>query len=610
MDCRLWTVDFSIHLKPLFLPLPNSVIFAGKYIIMSLSEQEIIRRQSKEELEKLGINPYPAELFEINVTAKDIHENFEANKDNYKNVSIAGRIMSRRIMGSAAFAELQDETGRIQIYVRRDDLCPNEDKTFYNTVFKKLLDIGDIIGVTGFVFITQTGETSIHATKLTVLSKSLRPLPVVKETTDENGVVTRHDAFTDPEQRYRQRYVDLVVNPQVRDAFVKRTQLVNTMRHYLNAKGYLEVETPILQPLYGGAAARPFKTHHNTLDMGLYLRIANELYLKRLIVGGFNGVYEFSKDFRNEGMSRFHNPEFTQIELYVAYKDYYWMMDLVEEMIEKVALELHGTTEIKVGENMINFKRPWTRYTMFEAIQHFTGIDISNMNELELRDTCHKLHVPMDDSMGKGKLIDQIFGEKCEPLLVQPTFITDYPIEMSPLAKKHRSKPGLVERFEAICNSKEICNSFSELNDPIDQRQRFEEQLELGKRGDEEAMTLDEDFLRALEYGMPPTAGLGIGIDRLCMVMTNSPSIQDVLFFPQMKPEKAPAAFSEKDFEAAGVRSELIPVLDKLGITSIAQMKDMKITKLFNDVCGMRKKLKLETANPTQQEVEGWLKDR
>ena len=422
----------------------------------------------------------------------------------------------------------------------------------------------------------------------------------------------KHDAFTDPEQRYRQRYVDLVVNPEVRETFVKRTKLVNSMREYLNEKDYLEVETPILQPLYGGAAARPFKTHHNTLDMTLYLRIANELYLKRLIVGGFNGVYEFSKDFRNEGMSRFHNPEFTQIELYVAYKDYNWMMDLVEEMIEKVAMDLHGTTKVKVGTNVIDFQRPWQRFTMFGAIKHFTGIDITEMNEDQLRDTCRKLHVPMDDTMGKGKLIDQIFGEKCEPNLIQPTFITDYPIEMSPLAKKHRSKPGLVERFEAICNSKEIANSFSELNDPIDQRQRFEDQLELGKRGDEEAMTLDEDFLRALEYGMPPTAGLGIGIDRLSMIMTNSPSIQDVLFFPQMKPEmrddlNAEAAPVVNHLE--GIREELVPVLQKLGITSKAQMKEMKASKLFNDVCGMRKKMKLEgVQNPTLPEVEGWLK--
>ena len=576
---------------------------------MQLSEQEIIRRKSLEEFAKLGINPYPAELFEVNASAQEILTNYERQKSDYRQISIAGRIMSRRIMGNASFAELQDETGRIQIYIRRDDLCPGEDKTLYNTVFKKLLDIGDIVGIKGYGFTTQTGEISIHATSLTVLSKSLRPLPVVKETVDDQGNVTRHDAFTDPEQRYRMRYVDLVVNPHVRDAFIKRTQLVNSMRQYLNAKAYLEVETPILQPLYGGAAARPFKTHHNTLDMTLYLRIANELYLKRLIVGGFNGVYEFSKDFRNEGMSRFHNPEFTQIELYVAYKDYYWMMELVEEMIEKAAIDLHGKTQVKVGDKIIDFKRPWKRYTMFEAIQHFTGIDISSMNEEELRKTCEQLHVPKDDTMGKGKLIDQIFGEKCEPLLIQPTFITDYPIEMSPLAKKHRTKPGLVERFEAICNSKEIANAFSELNDPIDQRLRFEEQLELGKRGDEEAMTLDEDFLRALEFGMPPTAGLGIGIDRLAMIMTNSPSIQDVLFFPQMKPENPPASMTEKDFESLGVRTELVPVLQKLGITSKAQLKEMKASKLFNDVCGLRKKMKLETVkNPTIEEVEGWLK--
>lgn len=575
---------------------------------MQLSEQEIIRRQKLDDLRKLGIDPYPAELFVVNASAKEILENYERQKSDYRQISIAGRIMSTRIMGSAAFAELQDETGRIQIYIRRDDICPGEDKTLYNTVFRKLLDIGDIIGVKGYGFTTQTGEISIHVIAFTVLTKALRPLPVVKETIDEQGNVQRHDAFTDSEQRYRMRYVDLIVNPEVRDTFIKRTQLVNSMRQYLNVKGYLEVETPILQPLYGGAAARPFKTHHNTLDMTLYLRIANELYLKRLIVGGFNGVYEFSKDFRNEGMSRFHNPEFTQVELYVAYKDYYWMMDLVEEMIEKVALDLHGTTEVKVGENVIDFKRPWKRYTMFEAIQHFTGIDIAAMDEQQLRETCQKLNVPMDNTMGKGKLIDQIFGEKCEPNLIQPTFITDYPLEMSPLAKKHRSKPGLVERFEAICNRKEIANSFSELNDPIDQRERFEEQLELGKRGDEEAMTLDEDFLRALEFGMPPTAGLGIGIDRLSMIMTNSASIQDVLFFPQMKPEKAAAGFVEKEFLDAGVRADLIPVIQKLGIQSLAQMKEMKASKLFNDVCGTRKKMKLEIPNPTLQDVEGWLK--
>ncbi len=576
---------------------------------MSLSEQEIIRRQSMEELIKLGINPYPADLFEVNVTAQEIHENYPIQKIEYKDISIAGRIMSRRIMGNASFAELQDETGRIQLYFRRDDLCPGDDKTLYNTVFKKLLDIGDIIGVRGFVFTTQTGEVSVHATSLKVLSKALRPLPIVKETTDEQGQVHLHDAFTDPEQRYRMRYVDLVVNPHVRDAFMKRTQLVNSMRSYLSNKGYLEVETPVLQPLYGGAAAKPFKTHHNTLDMTLYLRIANELYLKRLIVGGYNGVFEFSKDFRNEGMSRFHNPEFTQVELYVAYKDYNWMMNLVEEMVEKAAIDLHGTTQIKVGDNLIDFKRPWKRFTMYEGIQHFTGIDISEMNEDQLKQTCRELHVPFDGTMGKGKLIDQIFGETCEPNIIQPTYITDYPVEMSPLAKKHRSKPGLVERFEAICNRKEICNAFSELNDPIDQRKRFEEQLELGKRGDEEAMTLDEDFLRALEYGMPPTAGLGIGIDRLCMIMTNSNSIQDVIFFPQMKPEKQTLAIVNSDFESIGVRADLIPIILKLGITTVDQLREIKPTKLFNDIPGMRKKLKMENVkNPSLEEVEGWLK--
>ncbi|MCK5469824.1 MAG: lysine--tRNA ligase, partial [Cyclobacteriaceae bacterium] len=455
---------------------------------MQLSEQELRRREEKSELEKLGINPYPSELFEVNVNVKDILENYEKQKTDYKNISIAGRLMSRRIMGSASFAELQDESGKIQIYLRRDDICTGEDKTMYNTVFKKLLDIGDIIGIKGYVFTTQTGEISIYVTELKVLAKSLKPLPIVKETTDKHGNVVSHDAFTDPEQRYRQRYVDLIVNPHVRDTFKKRTALVNSMRNFLNDRGYLEVETPILQPLYGGAAAKPFKTHHNTLDMTLFLRIANELYLKRLIVGGFDGVYEFSKDFRNEGMSRFHNPEFTQVELYVAYKDYQWMMDLVEEMVERVAMDLHGTTEVQVGENLINFQRPWKRFTMFEAIEHFTGIDISMMSEVELRNAAKTLEVPIDETMGKGKLIDEIFGVKCESHLIQPTFITDYPVEMSPLAKKHRSIEGLAERFEAICNGKEICNAFSELNDPIDQRERFQAQLELGKRGDEEAM--------------------------------------------------------------------------------------------------------------------------
>ncbi len=496
-----------------------------------LSEQEIVRRESLQKLRDLGVNPYPAAMFEVNTSSKKIKENY--SEVNSLEVVLAGRIMSRRIMGKASFAEIQDGDGRIQIYVNRDEICQGEDKTMYNSVFKKLLDIGDIIGIKGTVFTTQVGEISVKVKELKVLTKSLQPLPLPKISADG----TEHDAFTDPEKRYRQRYVDLVVNPEVKDAFVKRTKLTNSMRSYLNNKGYLEVETPILQPLYGGAAARPFKTYHNTLDMELYLRIANELYLKRLVVGGFDGVYEFSKDFRNEGMSRFHNPEFTQMELYVACKDYYWMMDLVVETVEKVALDLHGKTEVKVGDNIINFQRPWKRYTMYEAIEYFTGIDISKMDEVEMAKKAKELGVKVDKSMGRGKLIDEIFGEKCERQLIQPTFITDYPVEMSPLAKKHRKKKGLAERFEGFCNSKEICNAFSELNDPIDQRSRFEEQLELGKRGDEEAMLLDEDFLTAIEYGMPPTAGLGIGIDRLSMIMTNSNSIQDVLFFPQMKPK-------------------------------------------------------------------------
>ncbi|MBC7389003.1 MAG: lysine--tRNA ligase [Opitutaceae bacterium] len=573
---------------------------------MVLSEQELHRREEREELMKMGINPYPAETFEVNVSCKDIHKNYNLRKLDYKTISIAGRILSKRIMGSASFVEIQDSSGRIQVYVRRDDICPEENKDLYNIVFKKLLDIGDIIGVHGFVFTTQTGEITIHANEIKLLTKSLKPLPIVKETVDENGNVTKYDAFSDPEQRYRQRYVDLIVNPEVRETFIKRTKLMNVMRHHLNEKGYLEVETPILQPLYGGAAARPFKTHHNTLDMTLYLRIANELYLKRLIVGGYDGVYEFSKDFRNEGMSRFHNPEFTQIELYVAYKDYYWMMDLVEEMVEKIALELHGTTEVKVGDNTINFQRPWKRYTMFEAIQHFTGADISEMGETELRMKARELGVQTDSSMGKGKIIDEIFGAHCEGKLIQPTFITDYPVEMSPLAKKHRSKEGLVERFEAICNGKEICNSFSELNDPIDQRKRFEEQLELGKRGDDEAMMLDEDFLRALEYGMPPTAGLGIGIDRLSMIMTNSNSIQDVLFFPQMRPEKR-LVFEKVQFIGKGIAEEWHPYFEKAGILSVDQLVTLNANKLFNDLCGFRKKMKLEVPAPVLDEVRNWV---
>lgn len=542
-----------------------------------LSEQEQVRRTTLERLKELGINPYPAELFDVNTTSQAIKKGFKEAENNFQDVVIAGRFMSKRVMGKASFAEIQDAHGKIQIYISRDEICPGEDKTMYNDVFKKYLDIGDIIGVKGRVFKTQVGEISVHATSLVLLTKSLRPLPIVK--TDSEGKT--HDAFTDPEQRYRQRYIDLIVNPQVKEAFLKRTKLTNTMRQFLNEKGYLEVETPILQPIYGGAAARPFKTHHNTLDMTLYLRIANELYLKKLIVGGFDGVYEFAKDFRNEGMSRFHNPEFTQMELYVAYKDYYWMMDLVEEMVERIALELHGKTEVQVGSNMINFQRPWKRYTMYEAIEHFTGVDISDMNESEMRVAAEQLDVPIDDTMGRGKLIDEIFGEKCEPKLIQPTFITDYPVEMSPLAKKHRSKEGLVERFEAICNGKEICNAFSELNDPIDQRARFEEQLELGKRGDEEAMILDEDFLRAIEIGMPPTSGLGIGIDRLSMIMTNSNSIQDVLFFPQMRPEKKAVELNEAEKTILETLKKESPIAigdlkEKVGLSGKQWDKGMK----------------------------------
>ncbi len=499
------------------------------------NDQELQRLQSLEQLRALGIEPYPSATFAVTHFSTDIHANYkDEEQEQWKQVKLAGRLMSRRIMGKASFAELQDAQGRIQIYLNRDEICPGEDKTLYNDVFKKLSDIGDFIGIEGYVFRTQVGEISVHVTSFTFLSKSIRPLPIVKR--DEAGNV--YDGFNDPEQRYRMRYVDLVVNPQVRETFRMRSKLVQTMREHFNQLGCLEVETPILQPLYGGAAARPFKTHHNALDMTLYLRIANELYLKRLIVGGFDGVYEFSKDFRNEGMSRFHNPEFTQVELYVAYKDYQWMMDMTEELLEKVAINLHGTPEVQVGEHTISFQRPFARFTMYGAIQHFTGHDISEMDEAALRNLCKELKVETDNSMGRAKLIDEIFGTHCEPKLIQPTFITDYPVEMSPLAKKHRDNPHLVERFELICNGKEVANSFSELNDPLDQRARFEEQLTMGLRGDEEAMMLDEDFLRALEFGMPPTAGIGIGIDRLAMIMTNQPSIQEVLFFPHMRPEK------------------------------------------------------------------------
>lgn len=499
-----------------------------------LSEQEIIRRQKLDELLKMGVNPYPPELFDINATATDIKANFERDTTNYQNISIAGRIMSVRDMGKACFVNLQDASGRIQLYVRRDDICPTEDKSLYDVIFKKMMDIGDFVGVTGYVFITKVGEISIHATSIKLLSKSLKPLPIVK--TDSEGQA--HDAVTDPEFRYRQRYADLIVNPQVKETFAKRSTMIKTIRDFLNDSGALEVDTPVLQNIPGGAAARPFITHHNALDVPFYLRIANELYLKRLIVGGYDFVYEFSRNFRNEGMDRTHNPEFTILEFYVAYKDYFWMMDFTEKMLEKVAVALHGTADLKVGENTISFKAPFKRIGILDAIKEEIGIDISQMNEAQIREVCAKIGVHAEASMGKGKLIDEIFGAKCEGKFIQPTFITDYPIEMSPLTKKHRSKEGLVERFELMINGKEVANAYSELNDPIEQRARFEEQIKLMERGDDEAMFIDNDFLRALEYGMPPTSGIGIGIDRLCMLMTNSPSIQDVLFFPQMRPEK------------------------------------------------------------------------
>jgi lysyl-tRNA synthetase class 2 len=505
-----------------------------------LSEQEIIRRQALDELRHLGIDPYPAAMFPVNITTSEIRENYKAEAANFQDVSLAGRLMSKRIMGSASFAELQDEKGRIQLYLKRDDICPGEDKTWYNTVFKKLLDIGDFIGVKGFVFITQMGEITIHLREITLLAKSLKPLPVVKE---KDGVV--YDALTDPEFRYRQRYVDLVVTPGIREVFIKRTKIINSLRELYDSRGYLEVETPVLQPIPGGAAARPFITHHNSLDISLYLRIANELYLKRLLVGGYEGVYEFARDFRNEGMDRDHNPEFTVLEIYIAYKDYLWMMDFVEEMIEKVTLDLHGTLKIPYGDVVLDFKRPFQRMTITGAIKQYAGIDISSMDEDQLRSACLGLGIAIDPTMGKGKLIDEIFSEKVESHLVQPTFIMDYPVEMSPLCKKHRNNNRLTERFELIINSKEICNAYSELNDSIDQRERFQEQLKLSEKGDNEAMFIDQDFLRALEYGMPPAAGLGVGIDRLTMIMTNQPSVQDVLFFPQMRPEQGQVGSKE-----------------------------------------------------------------
>lgn len=570
---------------------------------MLLSEQEILRRNKREELMKMGIDPYPAEQFEVNVTAEEIHKYYEVNKLDYKNVSIAGRLMSFRIMGSAAFVELQDSTGRIQLYFRRDDICPDDDKTLYNTVFKKLLDIGDIIGVNGYVFTTQTGEVSIHVTEFKILNKSLRPLPVVKR--DEAGNI--HDGFTDPEQRYRMRYVDLIVNPEVKDIFIKRAKVISTMRRIFDDKGWLEVETPILQPIHGGATARPFKTHHNTLDMPLYMRIANELYLKRLIVGGFEGVYEFGKMFRNEGMDRTHNPEFTSLEFYVAYKDYNWMMDLTEELLEKVAIAVNGSTKVQSWGNEIDFAGPYQRLSILGAIEKYTGVNVENKSEEELRELCKSWGIEVDATMGVAKLIDEIFGEKVEDNLIQPTFIIDYPVEMSPLTKKHRSKAGLVERFELFINGKEVANAYSELNDPIDQRERFEEQLRLAERGDEEAMAMDDDFVRSLEYGMPPTAGIGIGIDRLTMMLTDQTSIQEVLFFPQMRPEKKIELATDADYEAAGVPSVWVSALQKMGILTIPQLKEANPNKIFNDLGGMRKKLKIEEKMPSKEEVEAWV---
>ncbi len=569
-----------------------------------LSEQEQLRRESLAELRRLGIDPYPAAKYEVTSTAADIAKEYSPEKNNFQDIRIAGRIMSRRIMGSVSFFEIQDHTGRIQVYIRRDDICPDEDKTMYNTVFKKLLDIGDFVGVEGFTFITQTGELSVHCRELTLLSKSLKVLPIVKE---KDGQV--YDAFTDPEQRYRHRYVDLAVNPAVREVFMKRSKIISTMRRFFDGFGYLEVETPILQPIPGGAAARPFITHHNALNTELYLRIANELYLKKLIVGGYDGVYEFAKDFRNEGMDRTHNPEFTVMEIYVAYKDYMWMMEFTEKMIAEVAMALHGTTKVQAWGNEIDFTPPFRRLTMTDAIREKTGFDITGKSEEELRAECRRQGVEIDETMGKGKLIDAIFGEKCEAGLIQPTFIMDYPIEMSPLCKRHRTNPELTERFELFVNGKELCNAYSELNDPIDQLDRFQEQLHLSEKGDDEAMFIDMDFVQALEYGMPPTSGMGIGIDRLTMLMTDQSSIQEVLFFPQMKPLKAAAVDPEDKYIEAGVTAEWVPVLQKMGYITVESVRKLASAKLFNDLCGFNKKNKLGLKNPTMDEVRMWTGD-
>jgi lysyl-tRNA synthetase, class II len=572
---------------------------------ISLSEQEAIRRNSLQRIRELGIDPYPAAEFPVNTLATDIKAGYSEEKKNFRDVCLAGRLMNQRIMGKASFAELQDSSGRIQLYVSRDDICPQEDKTFYNEVFKKLLDIGDTIGVKGFVFITQMGEITVHVKELVLLSKSLRPLPVVKE---KEGVL--FDAFTDVEQRYRMRYVDMIVNPHIREVFVMRTRIINTMRNIFNDNGFLEVETPVLQPIPGGAAARPFITHHNALDIPLYLRIANELYLKRLIVGGYDGVYEFAKDFRNEGMDRTHNPEFTVLEIYVAYKDYFWMMKFTEKLVEQVAMALHGATRVNIGDQVVDFKAPYPRVTMYEAIKTHTGYDISGKSETEIRKICENLGIETDETMGKGKLIDAIFSEKCEHHYVQPTFIIDYPIEMSPLTKKHRGNPALTERFELMVYGKEVANAYSELNDPIDQRDRFEEQLRLSEKGDDEAMFIDQDFLRALEYGMPPTSGMGIGIDRLTMFLTNNLSIQDVLFFPQMKPEmgKTEVAVADDELKELGIPDEWVDVLRKLGYSSVSRLKEVdKHTRLHQELCGFNKKNKLGLTNPLPETVKSWL---
>jgi len=580
---------------------PNIELIRNEMNLLELSEQEIIRRNSLNELRAMGIEPYPAAEYVTNAFSTDIKQEFK-DEDEPRMVSIAGRMMSCRVMGKASFVELQDSKGRIQVYITRDDICPEENKEMYNTVFKRLLDLGDFIGIEGFVFRTQMGEISIHAKKLTVLSKSIKPLPIVKY---KDGVA--YDSFEDPELRYRQRYVDLAVNDGVKDIFIKRTKVYNSMREYFNEKGYIEVETPILQAIPGGAAARPFITHHNALDMPLYMRIASELYLKRLIVGGFEGVYEIGKNFRNEGMDRTHNPEFTCMEIYVAYKDYNWMMTFTENMIEKICLDVNGTTEVKVGDNIISFKAPFKRVTMLDSIKEFTGYDLNGKSESEIREICQKLNMEIDDTMGKGKLIDEIFGEFCEGNYIQPTFITDYPIEMSPLTKRHRDNPELTERFELMVNGKELCNAYSELNDPIDQLERFEEQMRLSEKGDDEAMIIDKDFIRALEYGMPPTSGMGIGMDRLTMLMTGETTIQEVLFFPQMRPEKVVKKDAVVKYTELGIPEDWVPVIQKAGYNLVEEMKDVNPQKLHQEICGLNKKHKLELTNPSVNDVTEWI---